>query len=343
MTTTTTTRMPSPPTTPPPRLKQQVVVDGNGLESSHLLLIQQPQTAPAKLSSQGQHGSHEESQEEHELALERISIEDPNDHDMFLGTLPDYTTQSSQHWPADDSLVAQLQARVESLSEQLALALAKMPSASNSSIFNQKKRRKVPLHPLAPHAITIREVPAERQRASLNATASGRTRLTQQRERLGRNASISTMRVLNASAANELVQQRQQDGDEAVAHEPRADSQHPAFIQRILDMFQSPTTHVDYLNSEVFAKDVGNVCLRVRSILEVCCCARGMTFCASFSCVLCCCVYGRESLASCLCRVPPMSLGIYTATWKIWYVHVPSSRTWLSIRFTYSVEGSSTG
>ena len=69
-------------------------------------------------------------------------------------------------------------------------------------------------------------------------------------ERMGRKASITTQQVMASLPSTE--------SDYA---------QHPLAI-RILDMFQSPSLHIDYLNSEQFAKDLFKLCQKVRHVLE---------------------------------------------------------------------------
>jgi len=126
--------------------------------------------------------------------------------------------------------IARLQQRVDSLSQQLAAALQ---AADQSS---QQRR----LHPLSPHAINVREVRTSTNKRTIHA----------QRERIGRNASITTQRVLDGICRNE----------------PK--DSHPPAVQRILDMFQRPSQHMDYLKSEVFAKDLLKLVSKVRNMLE---------------------------------------------------------------------------
>jgi len=70
------------------------------------------------------------------------------------------------------------------------------------------------------------------------------------RERMGRKASITTQQVMASLPST--------DSDYAY---------HPLAV-RILDMFQSPSLHIDYLNSEQFAKDLFKLCQKVRYVLE---------------------------------------------------------------------------
>lgn len=148
-----------------------------------------------------------------------------------------------------DDEISKLQDRITSLGQQLEHALR----AQSQTQMSQKSRVGVSdtaaggtggsaqkrLHPLSPHTVSVRE---------------GRSgRMAAQRERLGRNASIATQRVLDNLHASK-------GGDETL--------QNPAPVQRILDMFQHPTQHMDYLNSELFAKDLTRLATRVRHLLE---------------------------------------------------------------------------
>ena len=65
---------------------------------------------------------------------------------------------------------------------------------------------------------------------------------------MGRKASISTQQVMAALPSSDY-------------------SNHP-ILQRILQMFQNPTQHTDYLNSQQFAKDLFKLCQKIRHSLE---------------------------------------------------------------------------
>jgi|UPI000581AECF diadenosine tetraphosphatase ApaH/serine/threonine PP2A family protein phosphatase len=128
-----------------------------------------------------------------------------------------------------DAEVTTLQERVECLSHQLSAAL-------QAADRGQKRR----FHPLSPHAINVREV----------RTSTNKRTIQSSREKMGRTASIATRQVL----------------DNIVANEP--DSGNPPLIQRILDMFQRPSAHMDYLNSQEFAKDLLKLASKVKQMLE---------------------------------------------------------------------------
>ena len=133
---------------------------------------------------------------------------------------------------AKDEEIVRLQQQILALTNQLESAV----QASRSSI----KRRQ-----MSPHAQVIHQVDS-----GSNGRRHERTVLRPTRERMGRNASICTQKVMAALPTL--------DNDYA---------NHPLAI-RILDMFQSPSSHLDYLNSEQFAKDLFKLCQKVRHVLE---------------------------------------------------------------------------
>lgn len=150
----------------------------------------------------------------------------------------DTSLQSECNGASDDDKhknaeVEALRAQVESLSAQLQIALNQQYPTDSLTI---KKRRH---QGLSPHAFNVREV-----RTSTNVRT-----LTAHREKLGRTASIATRTVLDALPdAN--------DGGTL------------PIIQRTLDMFQRPTQHMEYLNSEQFAKDILKLATRVKNSFE---------------------------------------------------------------------------
>lgn len=131
-----------------------------------------------------------------------------------------------------DEEIARLQEKIMSLTNQL-------ESAVQASRTTPKRRQ------MNPDAQIIHQV---------DKTGTGRRHerpvLRPTRERMGRNASICTQQVMAALPAVE--------NDYA---------NHPLAI-RILDMFQSPSSHLDYLNSDQFAKDLFKLCQKVRHVLE---------------------------------------------------------------------------
>jgi hypothetical protein len=207
----------------------------------------------------------------------------------------------------------------------------------NNSINRSTQKRR--FHPLSPHAMNVREVrttttistPAaaaasgsaaaagggggraggggglesKQQHFTTTTTTSTTVEAVVQRERLGRNASIATRRVLDSLAEDDeddddnnsfaqacaafgsggsvrggagrggpadripqgqhqhqQYRNKQQQGGGGDHHHPRQ------IIQRVLDMFQHPSQHLDYLNSEQFAKDLLKLASKMRQLLE---------------------------------------------------------------------------
>lgn len=128
-----------------------------------------------------------------------------------------------------DDEIARMQDQIQSLTNQL-------ESAQQASAHTQKRRL------MSPHAMHIQQIEAGKK--------NERSILQPKRERMGRNASICTQQVMAALPNT--------DKDHA---------NHPLAI-RILDMFQSPAAHIDYLNSDQFAKDLFKLCQKVRHVLE---------------------------------------------------------------------------
>jgi hypothetical protein len=148
--------------------------------------------------------------------------------------------------------IVQLRERCSALSQQLHASLR---SAAGGGGGAAEKRRH---HPLSPHAINVREVELGGGSSASGSSGGKRTIATHSRERIGRNASMATRRVLD-----DLVrtQQRTEDPD-------HRGQQLPAVVQRVLEMFQNPTLHMDYLNSNLFANDILKLTKAVKSTLE---------------------------------------------------------------------------
>lgn len=131
------------------------------------------------------------------------------------------------------ALVAERDAQIVSLQQQVTALTNQLASKSN-------KRRH---HPLQPTVVTIQD-----SASSTNFSGDQKKRmLLQQRERMGRNASFTTRSVLR--------------------NLPDDSAPHP-LAQRIVDMFKDPTSHMDYLNSQQFAKDLIKLNHKVKAILE---------------------------------------------------------------------------
>lgn len=134
-----------------------------------------------------------------------------------------------------DAQIAALQKEVTALTNRLANLNTANATPQNGTPV---KRRH---HPLTPYGTTVQE--------SVSKCGAKRRQLLHERARMGRNASIATMKVLNSLP-----------DDDPVASNPLA--------QRIVDMFKEPASHVEYLNSEGFARDILKLNHRVRPILE---------------------------------------------------------------------------
>jgi hypothetical protein len=146
----------------------------------------------------------------------------------------------------NDDEVEALRAQVASLSAQLQQARSSQqqqpqPSSAASSKTNNNNKRRY--HPLSPHSFNVREV----------RTSTNKSTITAQREKLGRTASISTRQVL--------------DNLEAAAGGPDS-AANPPYVQRILDMFARPSHHMEYLNSEVFFKDLLKLAQKAKGLFE---------------------------------------------------------------------------
>jgi len=148
-----------------------------------------------------------------------------------------------------DQEIARLQNHINSLSNQLESAVRRNNNNNNitnddSNINNSATKQKRIKNLMSPHAVHIQQVEA-------NIPGVKRSIIRAGRERIGRQASISTKLVMEQLPSS--------DGDRY--------ANHPIAV-RILDMFQRPNAHVDYLNSEQFAKDLFKLCQKVRHVLE---------------------------------------------------------------------------
>lgn len=130
------------------------------------------------------------------------------------------------------AMLAEREAQITSLQKQV-------NSLSNQLASKSTKRRH---HPLDPTVVNIKDVP------NSPSSTNRRTMLTQQRERMGRNASFTTRSVLR--------------------NLPEADTSSHPLAERIVNMFKDPTAHMDYLNGQQFAKDLIKLNHKVKAILE---------------------------------------------------------------------------
>jgi Calcineurin-like phosphoesterase len=131
-------------------------------------------------------------------------------------------------------------AKIEERDAQIAALQKQITHLTNLLAAKNSKRRH---HPLEPHAVKIHETPVGSN--SLNQ----RVVLSSMRERIGRNASITTQNVLNKLP------------------DTNNDS-HSQLAERVIEMFKNPAAHMDYLNGQQFAKDLIKLNHKVKAILE---------------------------------------------------------------------------
>lgn len=143
-----------------------------------------------------------------------------------------------------DSHIAQLQKEVAALTNKLAkqqkLLQNHHSSSSNASghVTNHTPKRR---HLLSPFGNVVH-----------SSTDSDYGTLRHERSRMGRNASIATANELNNLYYKE---------------ETRHNS-NKEIVHRILEMFQDPKSHISYLRSMDFAKDILRLTKKIKGILE---------------------------------------------------------------------------
>lgn len=139
-----------------------------------------------------------------------------------------------------DAKIAALEKEVLSLKNQISTLSAEHAVKHSGAQRGNGSQRKMNRQ-LTPYGNTVR--------VSVSKCSAKRRQLLAERARMGRNASISTQKILNALPDTQMDSQQ-------------------ALIDRIQDMFRSPHEHVSYLKSEQFAKDVLKLNKKVRTILE---------------------------------------------------------------------------
>lgn len=140
------------------------------------------------------------------------------------------------------SLLRERDAQIATLEKEVTALTNKLSSLSSQHQHGggTMKRRH---HPLTPYGNLVTE--------SESKCGAKRRQLKHLRERMGRNASIATAAVLNALPDDE---------------ESRSSAH--ALAERIVDMFKDPASHMDYLNSEQFARDLLKINSKVKPIFE---------------------------------------------------------------------------
>jgi Calcineurin-like phosphoesterase len=145
--------------------------------------------------------------------------------------------------------IASLRDRVASLSHQLQTSLQNNASSKAGNAGNPGDQKRRNYISMSLDAVNVREVTASR---------TGKRTISAQKERIGRTASIATRSVLDYLSVQEKIKQAR-DGDARTI---------PPVIQRVMAMFENPTQHMEYLNSQVFAKDLLKLCKSVRHLLD---------------------------------------------------------------------------
>eukprot|EP00567_Pseudictyota_dubia_P001955 CAMPEP_0197467558 /NCGR_PEP_ID=MMETSP1175-20131217/65629_1 /TAXON_ID=1003142 /ORGANISM="Triceratium dubium, Strain CCMP147" /LENGTH=676 /DNA_ID=CAMNT_0043003635 /DNA_START=326 /DNA_END=2356 /DNA_ORIENTATION=- len=139
------------------------------------------------------------------------------------------------------SLLQERDAQIAALEKEVTLLSNKLSTLSKSAQQTGHAKRRH--HPLTPYGNLVTE--------SESNDGAKRRQLKHLRERMGRNASIATAAVLNALPDDET----------------NRSSTH-ALAQRVADMFKDPASHMDYLNSEQFARDLLKINSKVKPIFE---------------------------------------------------------------------------
>ena len=189
--------------------------------------------------------------------------------------------------------IAILQERCATLSFQLQNALQQQSNVNGSGTPIGHNGVKKQHYPLSPHVINVREVPVPQPATTATgnnhhgmnssqpspSTTSTKTITMTQRERIGRNASIATRRVIDQIVQNENDEQNNHGGgggnmksssssSSALSNSNSKQKILNEIVQRILTMFQSPTSSMDYLCSKQFAQDLFTLCRALNKVLE---------------------------------------------------------------------------
>eukprot|EP00568_Trieres_chinensis_P011171 CAMPEP_0183296100 /NCGR_PEP_ID=MMETSP0160_2-20130417/3803_1 /TAXON_ID=2839 ORGANISM="Odontella Sinensis, Strain Grunow 1884" /NCGR_SAMPLE_ID=MMETSP0160_2 /ASSEMBLY_ACC=CAM_ASM_000250 /LENGTH=635 /DNA_ID=CAMNT_0025457677 /DNA_START=41 /DNA_END=1948 /DNA_ORIENTATION=- len=141
------------------------------------------------------------------------------------------------------SLLRERDSQIAALEKEVTFLTNKLSSLSRKHQSDHDNKTKRRHHPLTPYGNLVQE--------SVSKCGAKRRQLKSLRERMGRNASIATAAVLNALPDEEASQ--------SSAH---------LLAQRIVDMFKDPASHLDYLNSDQFARDLLRLNSKVKPIFE---------------------------------------------------------------------------
>jgi hypothetical protein len=137
-----------------------------------------------------------------------------------------------------DAQIAALQNEVSQLKNKIAnLSTVSSGSGVYDGLFKKNRRQ------LTPYGTTLRVSTSKNQR-----------RVCVERNKMGRNASIATAAVLDSLSHGDI---NAASGDSTAR-----------LVERIENMFRSPSDSLGYLKSEEFAKDLLRLNKKVRGILE---------------------------------------------------------------------------
>lgn len=133
-----------------------------------------------------------------------------------------------------DAKIQALENEVSNLTNRLATLTSSSSHFKGNKIGKGKKHA----HQVNPHQTIVQE--------SISRSSSGMRPIIQERQRMGRNASISTAAIFKALP----------------------DDTEDALAQKLVNMFKDPSSHLTYLKSDTFAKDLMNLSKKVKPILE---------------------------------------------------------------------------
>ena len=170
-----------------------------------------------------------------------------------------------------NSLLIERDAQIAALEQEVTLLQNKLSTLtreyhSRPSVGGAGGRRRH--HALSPYGHHVHE--------NTSKCGSRRKQLTNLRARMGRNASVATAAVLNALPDDDHTGGAAAAGDGSGSGGALSSSQNGGkpsssianAIHRITEMFKEPTSHMTYLNSPKFAKDILKLNSRVRPLLE---------------------------------------------------------------------------
>ena len=160
-----------------------------------------------------------------------------------------------------DAQIAALEQEVTMLQNKLSTLTREYHSRPSVGPGGPMRRRH---HPLSPYGHHVHETTSK--------SCGRRKQLHHQRTRMGRNASVATAAVLNALPDDDGPGLHAGAGGAApAAQDGRGGSKSSStanIIGRITEMFKDPASHISYLNSAKFAKDLLKLNSKVRPLLE---------------------------------------------------------------------------